>query len=54
MILTAINADTQDRTGSGSMKGLSRKKFLPSRQKLLAASYAPYPKPRNAHHHASY
>ena len=36
------------------MKGLSRKKFLPGRQKFLAASYSTHPKPFNANHHASY
>ena len=35
------------------MKGLSRKKFLPSRQKFLAASHSTHPKPFNANGHAS-
>src|SRR5438552_16233688 len=42
------------RTGSGSMKGMSRKKFLPGRQKFLAASHSTHPKLLNANHHASY
>jgi len=40
-------------TASGSMKGLSRKKFHPSRQKFLAASHSTHPKPFNANQHAS-
>ena len=36
------------------MKGLSRKKFLPGRQKFLAASHSTHPKPFNANHHAAY
>jgi hypothetical protein len=40
------------RTGSGSMKGRSRKKFLLSAKKFLAASHATHPKLLNAHHNA--
>src|SRR6266508_655018 len=39
---------------TGSMKGLSRKKFHLSRQKLSAASHSTHPKALNANHHASY
>ena len=37
------------RTGSGSMKGLSRKKYHLSRQEFLAASHSTHPKLLNVH-----
>jgi hypothetical protein len=39
------------RTESGSMKGLSRKKFHLSRRKFSAASHSTHPKLLNAHHY---
>src|SRR5260370_47237 len=51
---TRVAAPLNCRTGSGSMKGLSRKKFHPSRQKFLAASHSTHPKRFNVNHHAPY
>src|ERR1051325_11937673 len=39
-------------TGSGSMKGLSRKKFSSCRQQFLAASHATYREPFKLSHEA--